>query len=119
MIVIVSNLTFILLFFFTLQDLYLLQVCFLAHLVQLLLTYEKQNPVSEMEVEDDEEGGEEAPKDSAGESGAATGDAEWLVSMLDHCRRMASLPPIAVQPQRLLAYIKENWYGDYYCCPLG
>nr|XP_027221250.1 uncharacterized protein LOC113813468 [Penaeus vannamei] len=50
----------------SMQDLYLLQVCFLAHLVQLLLTYEKQNPVSEMEVEDDEEGGEEAPKDSAG-----------------------------------------------------
>lgn len=102
----------------SMQDLYLLQVCFLAHLVQLLLTYEKQNPVSEMEVEDDEEGGEEAPKDSAGESGAATGDAEWLVSMLDHCRRMASLPPIAVQPQRLLAYIKENCLPFLRCCGL-
>ncbi|XP_042869971.1 E3 ubiquitin-protein ligase UBR2-like isoform X4 [Penaeus japonicus] len=100
------------------QDLYLLQVCFLAHLVQLLLTYEKQNPVSEMEVEDEEERDEEVPKDSGEESGATTGDAEWLVSMLDHCRSMASLPPIAVQPQRLLEYIKENCLPFLRCCGL-
>lgn len=78
----------------------MLQVVFLAHLVQLLLTYEDTQPESEMDVDVSEEGVESI----------SDGDSTWLVSMLTHCRSVAGLHPITVNPQHLLDYIKETWY---------
>merc|ERR1719357_533654 len=88
------------------QDLYLLQVCFLAHLVQLLLTYEA--PESEMEVENEEEVKESPSENRCEGSSTSNSDAEWMLSMLDCCRRWANLPPITVEAQHLLDYIKES-----------
>lgn len=92
-----------------LQDLYLLQVVFLAHLVQLLLTYEEPQTESEMDVD---------VSDEAVES-TSDGDCAWLVSMLTHCRSVAGLHPITINPQHLLDYVKETWYVSGYALILS
>lgn len=70
-----------------------------------------QAPEEKDEDVEQEQGEEEEEEVVGGDKdiGAASSDAEWLVSMLDYCRRWASLPPISVEPQRLLEYVKENW----------
>ncbi|KAK3890625.1 hypothetical protein Pcinc_005421 [Petrolisthes cinctipes] len=90
------------------QDLYLLQVVFLAHLVQLLLTYEETHFESEMDVDVSEECVESS----------SSGDSAWLVSMLTHCRTVAGLHSIKVNPQHLLDYIKERCLPFLRCCGL-
>ncbi|MPC24345.1 E3 ubiquitin-protein ligase UBR2 [Portunus trituberculatus] len=78
------------------QDLHILQVCFLAHIVQLLLTCEEPEADVDMEV------------DEGSDKSSEAGDGPWLVSMMAHCRSLANIPQIKVQPQQLLDYS--------YCC---
>ncbi|XP_069190099.1 E3 ubiquitin-protein ligase UBR2 isoform X3 [Procambarus clarkii] len=94
------------------QDLHLLQVCFLAHLVQLLLTYEGHNSSSEMEVVETSEPSEDSI------SSCGSSDAAWLVSMLAHCRQLANLPQIEVEAHYLLSYVKESCLPFLRCCGL-
>ncbi|XP_069939421.1 E3 ubiquitin-protein ligase UBR2 isoform X2 [Cherax quadricarinatus] len=94
------------------QDLHLLQVCFLAHLVQLLLTYEGRNSSLEMEVVSD------MNEQSDESSCSSSSDAAWLVSILAHCRELANLPPITVEDQHLLSYVKESCLPFLRCCGL-
>lgn len=95
------------------QDLYLLQVCFLAHLVQLLITYEPQT--TEMDVDLDYDSNELGEEQS---SSGTNSDASWLVSVLTCCRALANLSPLNVDPQHLLDYIKENCLPFLRCCGL-
>lgn len=73
-----------------------MQVCFLAHIVQLLLTYEEQADDADMEVEEGSDKGSEA------------GDGPWLISLMAHCRTMANIPHVKAHPQLLLDFVKEN-----------
>ena len=73
-----------------------MQVCFLAHIVQLLLTYE--DPAADVDMEVDE----------STEKGSEAGDGPWLVSMMAHCRSLANIPQIRPHPKHLLDYVKEN-----------
>ncbi|XP_071525838.1 LOW QUALITY PROTEIN: E3 ubiquitin-protein ligase UBR2 [Panulirus ornatus] len=95
------------------QDLHLLQVCFLAHLVQLLLTYEEQSTCTEMKVVDKTS---ETNQESSSSTG--NGDAAWLASLLVHCRTLANLPAVNVEPQNLLDYVKESCLPFLRCCGL-
>ncbi|KAG0729139.1 E3 ubiquitin-protein ligase UBR2 [Chionoecetes opilio] len=88
------------------QDLHILQVCFLAHIVQLLLTYEDPAPEVDMEV------------DEGSDEGSEAGDGPWLVSMMAHCRSMANIPQSRVQSQHLLDYVKRNCLAYLRCCGL-
>uniref|UniRef100_A0A0P4WDX2 E3 ubiquitin-protein ligase n=2 Tax=Scylla olivacea TaxID=85551 RepID=A0A0P4WDX2_SCYOL len=88
------------------QDLHILQVCFLAHIVQLLLTYEDPGTDVDMEV------------DEGSDKTSEAGDGPWLVSMMAHCRSLASIPQIKVQPQQLLDYVKKNCLSYLRCCGL-
>ncbi|XP_050727381.1 E3 ubiquitin-protein ligase UBR2-like isoform X3 [Eriocheir sinensis] len=88
------------------QDLHVLQVCFLAHIVQLLLTYEEAADDADMEVEEGSDKGSEA------------GDGPWLISMMAHCRSLANIPHVRAHPQLLLDYVKENSLAFLRCCGL-
>lgn len=74
-----------------------MQVCFLAHIVQLLLTYEDSEGDVDMEV------------DEGSDKSSEAGDGPWLVSMMAHCRSLANIPQIKVNPQQLLDYVKRSW----------
>ncbi|KAG7160525.1 E3 ubiquitin-protein ligase UBR2-like 1 [Homarus americanus] len=95
------------------QDLHLLQVCFLAHLVQLLLTYEGHTSNSNMEVDDETD-----EQSDEGTSTTGSSDATWLMSMFTHCRSLANLPTTNVEPQHLLSYVKESCLPFLRCCGL-
>lgn len=105
-------------FIFVFQDLYLLKVCLLGHIVQLLLTYEDVQPVvdgrEDLDSEEDqnmecESKFEAKPETSSSEEGGSGKDAEWLQGLLTRCRCLMGLPKVTVNAQNLLEYIKKSW----------
>lgn len=84
-----------------------MQVCFLAHIVQLLLTYEEPALDADMDV------------DEGSDKESEAGDGPWLISMMAHCRSLANIPHVKTCPQHLLDYVKENRYEIVLnCCKL-
>lgn len=81
-----------------------MHVCFLAHIVQLLLTYEEPAADEEMEV------------DEGSDKGSEAGDGPWLISMMAHCRSLANIPQVKAHPQTLLDYVKENRFVNLENC---
>ncbi|KAA0186352.1 hypothetical protein HAZT_HAZT000774 [Hyalella azteca] len=113
-----------------LQDQYVLQLCFLGHIVQLLLTYDRTFPEDQTPMEDTDEvqeavlgswvaAEEEDPMDKECEdSSGSEHDASWLLALFHQSRDAVGLPPLHVNAATLLAHIKERCLPFLRCAGL-
>ena len=103
-----------------LQDLYILRVCFLAHIVQLVLTYKEDRVTDEEAMQADEED-EKMNCDTnklLSDLSLCQTDEEWLLLLRSQCRQYAALPEVSVNAHNLLEYVKKNCLPFLRCCGL-